>query len=201
MRPEPSDSVLATAFAHATALTADAALALGDAAVHAAREESVRWLLASLAVPLIQRAQQRAQKLPRWARAGGCFVLFIGAWRCVGIRARFSPLREPTEALLPAKALQTAGGSDALTRFRALLARKPVRQLVVGVLLIAALDLSNLGAAIDRADLVAGPLLCAGRAIARVAGPVARALWRAVRATARALVAFRASSATLHNVC
>lgn len=197
----PDESIVAMAFAHATALTADAVLALGDAAVHAAREESLRWLLASLALPLVQLAQKRAQRLPTWARVAGCLVLFIGAWQCVGIRARFSPLGEPAATPLRASALQLAGGGGGgpLMPLRAGFAPKLVRQLVIGVLLVAALDLSNLGAAIDRADLVAGPLLRAGRAIFRVAGPALRSLWRAIRAASRALVALRA--ATLNSAC
>jgi hypothetical protein len=182
-------------------LVTDAALTLGEAVGSAAREETLKWLLASLALPVVNSVRHRTRRLPPWARMLALALLLLGVYaaRNAYLEAQTAALGEgvraqPRRATPAARALaESDDPSGPLVAARRFLRQQPVRRVLVAVAVVVALDLSNVAIAIDRADLFAGPLLRCGRALARLLGPAVRTAWRAIRASARAITAFRAA--------
>lgn len=180
----------------------EAASALGGTVASVAREEGIRWFLFSLALPLIGLARERTKQL------GGCAKLAIATLALGASLLLYSasPLHGgehaddassfasvSSHAPVARHGRRAHGAGGALTRMR----ERPVLSAAIVLLLLAALDLSNVGVAIDRADLFAGPLLSLGRSVARLAGraaPLFRAAWRWIGKGVAALAAFRAAT-------
>ncbi|KAG8466236.1 hypothetical protein KFE25_001992 [Diacronema lutheri] len=191
---------------------------LGGAVASVAREEGIRWLLASLAVPILALARERAAHLTAGKRRAALTLLVattvaaalvahsvasgFGSTHSYGaFVANEAPLadeRAPSPALSRGLVLATPrdGLAGHLARVEELVARRPALCALAAFLVLAAFDLSNVGVLIDRADLFVGPIIAMWRAIARVArllSPPVRAAWRSMRSAATALASFRAA--------
>ncbi|KAJ1625057.1 hypothetical protein T492DRAFT_1042770 [Pavlovales sp. CCMP2436] len=176
----------------------ETALTVGEFAAKHVREEGLKWIIFSLTatlggLPVLEFARKRASNLQPLTRSFICASFVLFAW-VVFPRSReldnFEPdshFPDASSEVVPASWLNRG-----LAGFEHFLVKKPLRAALITALVVATLDLTNVFVALDRADLLAGPLLRAGRCLWRVARPTAFVLWRALRGFAAKLVAFRA---------
>lgn len=173
----------------------DAATALGGAVASVAREEGIRWLLFSIALPIVGALRKRTRNLGPGAQIlVASLVLSMTLWL-------YSTRESVTDDDLPRSPSDlTSAPPRELEAFRSDEAGGIVRfwrehrglSTVAVFVLIAALDLSNIGVFIDRADIFAGPFLFVYRRFA----PFLRAAWRWLQKGVAAFAAFRAAMRT-----